>query len=568
MNVPAKMRQFFSPTIWMIKLLRLDEEKARPEAPGLIMVQIDGLAAHHMNKAARLGLLPFLKKLQRQGGYALWPHYSGIPSNTPSVQGEIFYGIKQLVPAFHFKDNDTRQVFKMYESSSASKKEAEGLEKTEAPLLENGSSYGNIFAGGAKESHYTASTFGKDEIRRALKPRVVVTVLLFNLHIFARAFILTLIELYLAVYDFFRGVSSGYNFASELHFIPTRVGVSVLLRELITAGAKIDIARGLPVIHLNLFGYDEQAHRRGPSSWFAYWSLKGIDSAIRRVAEAAWKSTKREYEIMIYSDHGQEDCTPYPRVMGRNVDEAVQEVFCSVLRKGKGKYKIDYYKQACACPSPSRVKKIKSKDMPDACAAAPDERLIVTAMGPIGFIYPPFALSDMEIAELAPRLVKEAKIPVLIAKKEGRFRIWTDEGEDDLDSGLRKVLGDDHPYPSQVISDVTRLCGHPDAGPFVFFGWQAGKVSLTFPDEHGAHGGIGPTETKGFALLPPAMSTLEAKNYLTPTDLRNVSLIYLNRAPEPDSGEARFDEMPGREFADTRGTRAEKRKARRAASNR
>ena len=47
----------------------------------------------------------------------------------------------------------------------------------------------------------------------------------------------------------------------------------------------IDATRGLPVIYLDFVGYDEQSHRRGPSSRFAHWSLKGIDGAIGRLRD-------------------------------------------------------------------------------------------------------------------------------------------------------------------------------------------------------------------------------------------------------------------------------------------
>jgi hypothetical protein len=70
--------------------------------------------------------------------------------------------------------------------------------------------------------------------------------------------------------------------------IPARVGINILLRELITIGSKLDIARGLHIVHLKLLGYDEQAHIRGPTSNFAHWSLKGIDDAIERISRAAF----------------------------------------------------------------------------------------------------------------------------------------------------------------------------------------------------------------------------------------------------------------------------------------
>ena len=84
-------------------------------------------------------------------------------------------------------------------------------------------------------------------------------------------------EVFVALWDTIRGCFKGQNLAKELKFLFIRVLVSVALREFITIGAKVDLARGLPIIHVNFLGYDEQSHRRGPNSLFAHWSLKGID---------------------------------------------------------------------------------------------------------------------------------------------------------------------------------------------------------------------------------------------------------------------------------------------------
>ncbi len=131
----------------------------------------------------------------------------------------------------------------------------------------------------------------------------------------------------IAVVDVVRGLIDGRDLLKELMFVPTRVVICILLRELITIGAELDASRGLPIIHLNYLGYDEQAHRRGPKSRFAHWSLKGIDGCISRIWHAAKRSNRRSYDIWVYSDHGQEEVIPYSVLWGRSLDKAVAEVF-------------------------------------------------------------------------------------------------------------------------------------------------------------------------------------------------------------------------------------------------
>ena len=58
----------------------------------------------------------------------------------------------------------------------------------------------------------------------------------------------------------------GKNILKELNFIPTRLFVCVLLRELVRFRVKLDVTRGVPIVSANFLGYDEQAHRRGPAS--------------------------------------------------------------------------------------------------------------------------------------------------------------------------------------------------------------------------------------------------------------------------------------------------------------
>src|SRR3990167_6618241 len=100
-----KLRGFLNTEEWLIRLLRLKSENNGASTPGLVMIQLDGLSYANCEKAMREGYLPFIKKLSERERYRFWHHYSGVPSSTPAVQGEIFYGVKQCVPAFKYRDH-------------------------------------------------------------------------------------------------------------------------------------------------------------------------------------------------------------------------------------------------------------------------------------------------------------------------------------------------------------------------------------------------------------------------------------------------------------------------------
>jgi endonuclease/exonuclease/phosphatase family metal-dependent hydrolase len=123
---------------------------------------------------------------------------------------------------------------------------------------------------------------------------------------------------------------------------------------------------------------------------------------------------------------------------------------------------------------------------------------------------------------------------VLAADGEDRARAWTSEGSFAWPDDAARVLGEDHPFLSEVARDLTAVCHHPDAGALVISGFRRAGRMLTFAVENGAHGGPGPDETRAFALLPPdaPLPVLEGRP-LRPLDLRNAALHVLGRGPHP-----------------------------------
>ena len=85
-----KMRRRVSRSEWLIALLRLPKSKETETAPGLVLIQIDGLSHRQFGRALDNGKMPFLNRLLRREGYGLHTLYSGLPSSTPSVQAELF----------------------------------------------------------------------------------------------------------------------------------------------------------------------------------------------------------------------------------------------------------------------------------------------------------------------------------------------------------------------------------------------------------------------------------------------------------------------------------------------
>lgn len=519
----------FSRSELAVRLLGLPVSRGDASRPGLVLIQIDGLSHSQFRHALERGRMPFVKRLLARERYRLHVHYSGMPSTTPAVQGELFFGVRGAVPAFSFRDR-TGDVVRMYEPDAAIQVEQE-LAAEGRPLLKDGSAYLNIYSGGAKEFHFCPASLGWGEVLKGANPLALAFLVISNAYSFVRTAVLVVLEVFLATTDCIRGIVGGRSLSAELKFVPSRVGISILLRELVTIGAKVDVARGLPVIHANFLGYDEQAHRRGPNSRFAHWALKGIDDAVARIWRAAHLSARRHYEVWIYSDHGQEEVVPYPHRNGRTIHEAVAEVFGQVVKvpPSVGENRGIQFQRLHLLGNKHASRWLVPE--PGDGNGKLGQSLHVVAMGPVGLIYVDGDLTDKRREQLAQALVASADLPlVLTADGSGGARAYTERGAFVLPRDAAGVLGEDHPFLEETARDLVALCHHPNAGTFVFSGWRQGGPSYSFPNENGAHAGPGPEETRAFAVLPEDTPlVVPAKGYLRPDDLRRAAFRVLER---------------------------------------
>ena len=528
-----KVRRGISRSEWLIRLLHLTKTEGAASEPGLILIQIDGLSRRQMERAMAKGRLPFLAELLRKHKYRLHSLYSGLPSSTPAMTAELLYGVKCAVPAFSFYDRSRETLVRMFEPKAA-KDTDERLQGQGPPLLAGGSAYAAIYTGGAAETHFCASVMGFDDLFRARYPLRLFIILLFSFYSLVRVAVLLGIEFLLAFVDVVRGLIAGQDLWKEIKFIPSRVGVSILMRELATIGAMIDATRGLPVIYLDFVGYDEQSHRRGPTSRFAHWTLKGIDEAIGRIWRTARRSAQRDYDVWVFSDHGSEEAMPYPLKHGRSLQEAVAEVFGGTSQTVVAEHDtagIQSKRMRSYLLHKAARETAATRDVPSDRAEAGRKEPVIAAMGPVGHIYVDLSVDEAERERLAQALVEQAQIPmVAVPEGQDKARVWTKRGPFVLPEDAAQVFAPEHPFLEEMTRDFITLCRHPNAGDFVIWGWSRDEPYVTFPVENGSHAGPGREETHAFALLPEdAPHHTEAKGYLRPLDLRDAALRYLGR---------------------------------------
>ncbi len=508
-----------------------------PGAKGLILAQVDGLAMKQLCAALKKGRMPFLKSMLKDNA-ELISLYSGVPSATPAAQAELMFGVKSAVPAFQFYHRRASKIYKMNKAACADAMAAELEAAGGEPLLRGGSSYANTYTAGASEARFCAQTLDAESLLDLVRPSRLILVFLLHAPKVLRVLALATVEFFLAVSDFLRGLISRHNLVHELRFIPARVAICVILRETVRFMVKMDIARGVPVIHANLLGYDEQAHRRGPGSRFAHWSLKGIDAVIRDICRSAARSDQRDYEVVIFSDHGQEKVTSYAQARGRLLREEIEAI--SSQAENAELSHIPARKRE----KPERMAGNRAwrRGLLTGRAAAPPlpvepGKLRVTAMGPLGHVYFPGDLDDGQKERLAARFVREAQIPlVLFLRRDGGVQAVNANGQWRLPEDAAEVLGKNHPFLDMAAADLARVCARKWAGTFVVSGWRPEGTPVSFPVENGAHGGPGAAETGGFLILPEALASCAPKppgTWWRPLDLRECSRSFLSRREPP-----------------------------------
>src|SRR5262245_23369223 len=115
----SRLRRAWNRTRWSARLLGHRSGQATSDEPGLVMIQVDGLGEGVLRRALREGRMPFLRRLVERDGHRIHSLYSGLPSSTPAVQAELFYGVRSAVPAWRYRDPELHRLLTMGEPSAA-----------------------------------------------------------------------------------------------------------------------------------------------------------------------------------------------------------------------------------------------------------------------------------------------------------------------------------------------------------------------------------------------------------------------------------------------------------------
>lgn len=291
------------------------------EVPGLLMLEIDGLAHDVLLRAIRDGNAPTMARWLRSGSHELRHWETDWSSQTGACQAGILHGSNDDMPAFRWWEKETGRAI-----VTNHPRDAEELERRHSDgrglLHADGASRANILSGDAPHSMLTMSTalsrrrpLGRDYSAYFARPYAV-----------ARTFVLVLADIgrerraaRAQVRDDVRP-----RIARSRTYSLMRAWATVVQRDLQVATVIGDLLAGRPSVYTTFLAYDEVAHHSGIERADALAVLHDLDRQIARIATAC-ADAPRPYRLVVLSDHGQSQGETFRDRFGHSLEDLVRE---------------------------------------------------------------------------------------------------------------------------------------------------------------------------------------------------------------------------------------------------
>ena len=301
------------------RMARRSGKQVRTDTPGIVFVEIDGLAFPVLRRAIRDGHTPEMARWLAAGTHRLVEWETDLSSQTGASQAGILLGSNDDIPAFRWIEKKTGRM--MTCSAPGDCKELERRHTNGSGLLvDGGASRGNLLSGGAAETILTVSRI--DAERRA---NPGYRAFFANAHNVTRASVLFLgeivLELWAAARQRRRDVQPRGHRGGTYPVL--RAAMCVVVRDLIAFSVISDMLRGRPAVYATFSSYDEVAHHSGLERQDTLEALRKVDKLLGRIARAG-RYTPRPYEIVVLSDHGQTQGATFKQRNGYGFDDLVR----------------------------------------------------------------------------------------------------------------------------------------------------------------------------------------------------------------------------------------------------
>ena len=486
------------------RIARRTGEPVSTDVPGIVYLEVDGLALPVLRRAMRDGNAPEMARWLADGTHRLDEWETDLSSQTGASQAGILLGSNADIPAFRWVEKETGTL--MTCSAPPDCAEIERRHSSGQGLLrDGGASRGNLLSG---ESDRHILTISRLEAEKKANPDY--RPFLANGFNVTRAFVLFLFEVVLewsaAIRGARRDVQPRGHRGGSYPFM--RGGVTVVVRDLVVHSVLSDMMAGRPAVYATFAGYDEVAHHSGIERADTLEVLRKIDQQFGRIMRAR-RHAPRPYEIVVLSDHGQTQGATFKQRNGYGLDELVRRS----LRKG------DVAQLAGGDENDSAVTRAfqeatgrKEEDEKRAKNDVSGEDVVVLGSGNLGLVYlmeERRRLTMEEIDERHPELIPALRAhphvgwllvssaehgPVALGARGARYlRDGRVEGEDPL-----------APFSPTAARHLLRTDGFPHVADIVansFYDEQLDE-GCAFEELISFHGGMGGPQTRATLLHP------------------------------------------------------------------
>lgn len=455
---------------------------------GLVIIHVDGLSYEYLQKAMRLGHMPFLSSLIANEGYQALRYRCGVPSTTPYVQAGILYGDNDNIPSFRWWDKQSGVAVSFGSMSSFNHVAHKYFQKSD-PLTAGGAAIATCYPDASKakfHSNYRQrawSTAGKE----FSQSRLVQAWALNPIHLldWVRR---GLWEILKANLQYWGAILMGHAAAGE--YVLADMLEEILLHHWTRFAVLETMKANYPVIYAPFYAYDETAHAFGPQASFSFRILDHVDRTIRRIASERWRDQpdRRDYELVILSDHGQVESIPFDRVNGQR--------FADHVNTWLPNFEIE-----------------ESKGKSIARSGAIDGHIAITYSGGLAHFYfkdISWRLEHDEIEARFPGVIdKAARTPgvAFVLTRRGycdiittRDNVFTVERQAHLPPGACELLAQ-YDDPDIIARQLHKLNSFERSGDLILFAGSAeNHRQINFENQVGGHGSLGGEQSSPFIL--------------------------------------------------------------------
>jgi uncharacterized membrane protein YvlD (DUF360 family) len=489
------------------RIARRSGEPEETSVPGIVFLEIDGLALPVLQRAIRNGSAPTMARWLAEGSHRLAEWEPDLSSQTGASQAGILLGSNDDIPAFRWVEKETATA--MVCSAPADCAEIERRHRCGRGLLTNGgASRGNLLSGEADHVILTAS---RSEAERHGNPgyraffangfNVLRSLVLFGWEV--------ILELTASARERRRDVEPRGHRGGIYPFL--RAALCVVVRDLIVYGVLTDMMKGRPAIYATFSSYDEVAHHSGLERADTMEALRKLDQQFGRIDRARLYAP-RPYELVVLSDHGQTQGATFKQRNGYDLEELVR----------RGVEKADVAQLAAGDENQSAVGRAvdeatgrKHKDKRSKKDVSGRD-VVVLASGNLGLVYlmdGDSRLSLEQIEERHPQLLTSLREHphigwLLVRSERDGPVVLGGSGTRHLANG--HVAGEDPlaELPANAARHLLRSDGFRHA-PDIFVGSffdPTLEEGCAFEELISFHGGLGGPQTRPFLLHPAALA--------------------------------------------------------------